>query len=110
MSNYEGKLEKLISKCYDDIAAYAKTYFTSVKQGNGMVDVVIYEKKLPELQEVSHINSSDDVIIKSFIDTIHYMDFGSCGSIYLRGQFVNIPIEELTDNDVCCLADYVNSL
>ena len=65
MGNYEGKLEKLISKCHDDIAAYTKTYYTSVKQGNGMVDVVI---------------------------------------------FVNIPIKELTDNDVCCLADYVNSL
>jgi len=110
MSNYEGKLEKLIQKCYDDIAAYVKTYFTSVEQGNGMVDVVIYEKKLPELRAVTHLNPGDDTLITVYIDTIRYMDFGSSGSIYLRGQFVNIPIEELTNNDVCCLADYVNSL
>lgn len=110
MSNYEDKLTKLISKCYDDIAAWVKTNFNSVDPGNGMTDVLIYHRTLPEPQEVRHINPGDTEIILVTITEISYMDYGACGSIYLVGQFIKIPIEELLDNDVCCLADYVNSL
>lgn len=105
MSNYEDKLTKLLSKCYDDIAAWVKTNFNSV-ESDDVTDVLTYHKTLPEPQVVRHIDPDDKEIVSVTITEILYMDYGGCGSIYLNG---NIPIEELIDNDVCCLADYVNS-
>ncbi len=108
MNNYEGKLDEIINNCYDNIIEWVKINPTSVSPGKK--GVTTYDKELPEPQILKFINYFDGELTPVTINSIHYIDYDYCGAIYLRGQSMSIPVEEIIDSSICSLADYINSL